>query len=1080
MIPKAFGQLAGLIALFYLTAISYSIAQSRVISGTIKDENDKALPGVNIIVIGTTIGTISDNDGKYSLSVSSDNTILRFTFVGYEDIERAVGGLTILDLSMRPSTSLLNEVTVTGYGVQEKKDITGSIDVAKEKELNAVPTSNIENNLQGRFSGVNVITSGQPGSPAQVSIRGISTFAGTSSPLYVVDGNPTLDITTFNMMDVESITVLKDAGAASIYGSRAGNGVILITTRKGKSGAMKVSYSGYGGVQAPAKRITGLLDSQGFAELYWLAYNNSGQSLDGNIYGNGPTPVIPDYYTPPGKFEGDPEVDPSLYSLKLGEFYQISRANKTGTNWFDEVTQKAPIQNHAIDISGGNQNATYFVGLNYFNQQGIVDYTNSVKYSFRTNTEFKINEHVRVGENVTWNYRSNSYMGNPSGIGGTDVGGSSIRACYTSASMWPVYDIMGNFARGGNIAVISPYETQYRSKDNYAFDVRLFGNFYAEVDFLKYFTFRSAFGGSMQNGNSHYLSNFIYNASTFSESSFYAADWNWQNILRFKKELQNHSISGIAGLEAIESNIGRSLGGTRSGYISTGLVPDAYYYTLSNGNATNQTNYGNVNTPATLFGYFGRIDYGYKDRYLASFTIRRDGSSKFVNDKWGTFPSMTLGWRASETNLLKSTGFIDDLKLRVGYGVMGDQNSAVSANSYSSYTADAQNSYYDISGQNNSAQPGYARIFIGNPNGQWQRNITANVGLDFAFFYNKLSGSIDFYKKTTDKLLFAVDNIGTNGFSAAAFKNVGTIENKGIDLNLAYRTSIGRDWKFNSLLTFTTYKNKVVEVASNVPYFDPGPYGTGYSFVRIQPGQATSAFFGYKVAGLWQSQAEIDAANANAPDGVFEQEAAPGRFRYADINGVDEDGKLTGKPDGKIDDNDRTFIGNPNPKFSSGLNLSLTYKNIDLTLFFYGVYGNDILNMNKYDTDFFNAFLSGGSKSKEVLYDSWLPDRTDAKLPIAETQGYFSTSQASSSFFIEDGSYLRLKNLQIGYTFPREVSAKAGMSSARVYLQAVNLFTITKYSGLDPELSGSPLNFGIDRGNYPNARQFIFGLRINF
>lgn len=1032
-------------------------AQEKIVRGTVLDENRKGMPGVSVVEKGINNGTATDINGEFSIRVHNDRATLVFTFVGYTSREMFTENMSVVHVTMEPHVEVLSELVVVGYGVQQKKDVTGSIAVADGEELSVLPTSNLENNFQGRLAGVNVISSGEPGSTPLVIIRGASTFAGSSQPLYVVDGVPTMDISTINPLDVESATALKDAGAASIYGSRAANGVILITTKRGKEGTMKLFYNGYYGIQSPGEGLTNLLDTQGYSALTWLAYQNSGQTPPSDMYGDGLIPIVPDYYKPEGKFEG--EVDESTYDEIINP---ITRTNKRGTDWYDEITEVAPIQNHDIAASGGSDNSKYYFGLNYFNQNGIIIYTNAERYSMRINTEFTIKDKVRIGENLTNVYRSNSRM-----LEAGDGSSNAIMECYVAPVILPVYDIQGNFASYNNW-VPNPYAGQSLVKDSESYSVRTFGNVYMEVDFLRNFMFRTSFGGSMQYGHSYtFFPAYNRVPNSFSEQTYDEADWNWQNTLTFKKAFRQHSLSLLIGAEAIKTDIGRAIGGSRTGYYSD----DPDFWTLNSGNVDSQTNFGYSNTPAALLGYFGRVDYNYHDRFLLSVTVRRDGSSKFIQHKYGTFPALTLAWRISEESFLQSASFISDLKLRAGYGIMGDQINASPNNSYTIYISDPGASYYDIKGNNSVAELGFGKSFTGNPNGQWQQNETTNLGLDFSFFSNQWSGSIDVYKKVTDKLLYTAEAPGTSGTSSPAARNVGKMENKGIDVVLNYKTGVGRDWKVNVGLTLTSYVNKVLKVANNVPYFEPVPF---MPFIRIQSGQSISAFYGYQVDGLWQSQEEIDVANSLGGidlnrDGMdttfFQQDALPGRFRYRDVNG-----------DSVITSADRTFIGNPNPKFTYGLNLSLTYKSFDFTLFFYGVQGNDIYNYMKRNTDFF--WSGQGGKSEDLLYRSWTPERRNTTIPMAEPSENFSNNQ-HSSYYIEDGSYLRIKNIQIGYNLPKAVLSKASIGLARIYLQAVNPFTFTKYSGLDPEIGGSTVAFGYGT-IYPATQQFIIGLNLEF
>ena len=1018
------------------------------------------MPGVNVIIKGTSTGTATDGSGQYRLNVAGNQAVLVLSFIGYVTKEVSVGAQSTIDVQMELDVQTLSELVVTGYATQEKKDITGSVGILKARELNAVPASNPEALLQGRVAGVTVTTNPAPGAAASVRIRGLATF-GNNTPLYVVDGVPTLDITSLNPNDIESMNVLKDAGAASIYGSRATNGVIMISTKKGKAGKVVVTYDGSYGFQNAGNGYKNLLNPQEQADLEWLSNKNSGLANNSANYGSGSTPILPDYTIPTGAKNGSPAVDPALYNVDYskGPIYQITQANKGGTNWFKESTQIAPITNQNLTLSGGGENSKYLVGFNYFNQQGTVIETYLKRYTIRANTEFNIKNKVRIGENFTASVRKRNNITGAEGI---------FNYMYTLQSIIPVYDIKGGFGstRGQNLGnQSSPVAALKRGKDNLDFDTRLFGNVYAEADLIKGLTVRTSFGGAIQNGYNYSFSYHSYENSenngtnSFSESANYNSEWTWTNTATYKKTFGDHNLSVVAGTEAVKQGIGRGVGGNRIDYFSD----DPKYWTLTNG-ASGLSNFSYANTPSTLFSYLARADYGYKDKYLLSATVRRDGSSKF-SSKYGVFPSVTGAWRISQEGFMQGNDIFNDLKVRAGFGVMGGQINVTSQSQYNIYGGRVSDAYYDLKGSSNAPSQGVWLTNIGNPAGQWEENTTTNVGIDASFLKGKLDVTLDVYKKVTDGLLFQLDLPAVVGNGVAPFKNVAKMSNKGLDMQVIYRGTIASDWRYETNLTFTTYKNNIESLAPDVKFFDVNSAASeegriGGRFVRNEAGHPISSFYGYKVIGLFQSAGEVSGAPA-------QEGAGPGRFRYADVNG-----------DGVITPEDRTYIGNPNPSFTYGLNLNVGYKAFDFTVFFYGVQGKDLVNYTKWWNDFVPSFQT--RKSVNALYNSWTPTNTGATTPIAETASNISTNQAVKSYYIEDGSYLRAKNIQLAYNLPLVLANKIGLERARIYIQGVNLFTVTKYSGLDPELGGNDNAFGVDGGQYPNTKQYILGLNLSF
>jgi TonB-linked SusC/RagA family outer membrane protein len=1048
------------------------------ITGVVSDATGETLPGVTVQVKGTTIAVSTDIQGKYSISSPDPNATLVFSFVGFIRREVATNNQTVLNVTLTAESKILNEVVVVGYTTQKKKDLTGAVTVVNVSDMTKTPSGNAESLLQGQAAGVSVVSSGQPGQNPDINIRGVNSF-GTNTPLYVVDGLPTPDIGTLNPNDIESMQVLKDAGSASIYGVRANNGVIIITTKKGK-GAVRIDYNGYYGAQVPpGGNPWGLLNAQQNADMKLLALKQSGRksfsdqeytlSPDGNSY------ILPDYIQPAGAHFGDPSVDPSLYYVNpnytdpsdYNTFYRIVQANKTGTDWFHELFKTAPIQNHNIALSSGNDQGSYLFSLNYYNQQGTLIDTYDKRYNFRANSQYNINKNLRIGENITYTVTDNpeTSLNNPDGV---------IAMIFREQPIIPVYDIKGNYAGGDGPGLgdaANPVAIQERTKNDKFLGYRLFGNLYADLDLFKYVTLHSSFGGELNNETYHSFSYPTYENAENSLSNQYNAgsssnyDYTWTNTVTYHQAIGKNDIKLLAGTEA-NRNGGSGVSGTRQGFYS--FDPD--YVSLSTGSGSYSTD-SYHSLPRSLFSYIGRLDYAFDDKYLLSATIRRDGSTAFINN-YGWFPGVSAGWRISQESFMKNIKWITDLKIRAGYGLMGNQVNIDPANQFTQFSTSLQQSYYPLNGS--TLAPGFYENFLGNPSAVWERDANANIGIDGTFFNDMISVTVDYYTKKITDLLFSPQLVGTAGVPAPPAVNIGAMKNYGIDASVTGNFRINKDLKFDATLSLTTYTNKILTVTNDIDYFDDD-FGrrVGTNLVRNEVGHSVGEFFGYQIAGLWNSAQQIATADAKAqkatgnPAAIYEQDEGVGRFRYADVNG-----------DGRITDADRTFLGNPNPKFSSGLNLGVNYKNFDFSIFLYGVYGNKIWNNVKYWTDFYSSFDT--DKSLTALYDSWTPDNKDATAPRQQLKSYFSTNGVANSYFVENGSYLRAKNMVLGYTFSPKLLTKAGIKKLRVYVSGANVFTITSYKGLDPELPGaSTTDFGVDEGTYPNSRTYLVGVDLS-
>lgn len=1062
------------IALFLLImvfSVGFAFAQEKTVSGKVTAEGEGPIPGVNVTVQGTTIGAITGLDGSYSLRVPGPSSVLVFSSVGYLTQQATVGTQTVIDVVIVSDVRALSEVVVTGYTAQRRRDLTGSVGVVEPAKLTAVPTGSVSNSLQGRTSGVTVVGDGRPGETAKVRIRGAGSFEN-NDPLYVVDGVPTQDVSSLNPNDIESISVLKDAGSASIYGSRASNGVIIVTTKKGSNRGTKVNYSMYYGTQLPGDGPDNVLDTKGYADLQWLVYKNDATAVETHpIYGlsSNASPSLPNW--------------------------------AGNTNWYKAITRTAMIQNHDLSLSGGTDDAKFFAAIGAFNQDGIVIYTDAKKYTARFNSEFTfLKDRVKIGENISLAYRTNH------GVGNLDESSPIQQASYRSQPIIPV--IMTVAVPGGLSHAFVPGEwggtgisarlgqaenmvaTRTRAKDNNNWNMRLVGSAFVDIKIAKGLNFKSTLGGTFNNG--HYMS-YSYktyersennSTNSFNEGSYYDNDWVWTNTVTLDKTFGEHKILAVGGYEAVKYGMGRGVSGDRAGY----FTDDVLYRTLDNGaNIMNASSY--LNTPTSLVSQFLRADYSLMDKYLLSATVRRDGSSRFgLDNRYGIFPSFSAGWRISDEAFFDAISFISDMKIRGSWGTMGNQLAVSPQNQFFSYGGSPGTSFYDINGTMTSSVQGFRPTRIGNPDAKWETSENANVGFEAGLLENKIGIKLDWYSKKTKDLLYNPELPGTAGSADAPYVNVASMSNSGIDIEFSYKDSWG-DFGFDGSAVFTTIKNEITGIAEGkygIKYFDWG--GVRFAnLVRNQTGHPMSSFFGYEVKSLFQenefhSVGDVDGAGLPVMDPVtglqkthlvqnadvpVQDGAEPGFFKYQDIN-----------KDGTITPEDRTFIGNPFPKFTYGFNLGFTYKNFDITAFLYGSEGNDIYNENKWWIDFWQSFQ--GQKSTDLLNNSWTPTNTNATVPKASNKSNFSTNTQSSSYYVEDGSYLRLKNLQLGYTLPESIISKVNIKSLRVYVQGVNLMTITKYSGLDPEIGGDDRSKGLDRGNYPLVKQVLFGLNVNF
>jgi len=1071
----------------FLTFFALAAVSQKTVKGKVIGPDAKPVFGATVAVKNTNVATTTEADGSYSITLPGNSNVLVFSFIGYDVSEVSATGDQV-DVVMKLQTTTLNEVVVTGYSAQRKKDITGAVTVVNVAQMKTQPSTDAASQLQGRASGVTVVQNGIPGAGATVRIRGLGSF-NNNSPLYVIDGVQSGSISGLNPNDIESMQVLKDAASGSIYGVRGSNGVIIVTTKKGKKRGVSVTYDMYYGVQQPGEGFD-LLNAQEEANLLFLAKKNSGAATTGSVFGNGTTPVLPDYIFYTGApnngvpiMAGNPGVDPNKYQLDYGRLgdpgyspYIIVPTSKSGTNWYDEITRTAPMQNHNVTMSSATESSRFLLSLNYFDQDAITITNFYKRYTARMNSEFTIMKGFRVGENL-------QVFSAEANTPGNNTEGAIIAQTFRPMSLIPVFTIRegdyagtaggSGFGTWGNAK--NPVAVLERNRSNRNNNVNLFGNLYAELDIAKHFTVRSSFGGNINTSNTYTYPFIEYEHventanTTYTENFVRNANWIWTNQLSYRANFGKHNIAAVAGIESQKGGGRQVIGGATSFY-SYNYQP---FLNLQNGTTQNLGG-SNTFTPTTIFSQFIKADYAYNGKYLLSATVRRDGSSKFLEpNTQSTFPAFSLGWRISDENFMNGIQFINDLKIRGSWGKMGNEAAASPINAVTTFGSNRQSSWYDITGTQNNPQEGFYLSFVGNPLGKWEESVTTNIGFDATLFNNSTEIVFDYYEKKTEDLLYNPSGQAIGGGVAVnnpSFRNVGSMKNNGVDLLINNKLNITKAIRLNTTLTFTTYKNEITSINGDQEFFDfNSPLGEanriGQNATRNFVGKPVNTFYGYQVIGLFQTDAEATAWNQAG--------AGKGRFKYADING-----------DKKIDAGDRTIIGDPNPSFSYGINLGTEYKAFDISAFFYGVAGKDIFNFTRWWTDFSSGFPGG--RSKRALYESWLPDgsRPDAKTPMQETvavAGGFSTSGQVNSYYVEDGDYFRLRNLTIGYTLPASLSSKIRISKARIYIQGTNLFTITNYSGLNPDvISTDDRAASVDVGSYPLVKQFFIGANISF
>lgn len=1025
-----------LLSSWVLQANAQQVSKKRITGKVVTGQDYQAIPGANVLVKGTSTGTTANDKGEFVLDVAS-NAILVISSVGYQSQELKVNGRSKLVVTLQEDVATLNEVVVVGYGEMKRTDLSSAQVSISANEIKRTVNTTIDQALQGRAANVYVTSNtGKPGGGVSVNIRGISTISGNTEPMYVIDGVQIIPSTSsvssnalagINPDDVESLQILQGPSAQSIYGSRAANGVVVITTKKGKAGETKISYNGLYSVQQLPK----LLSTMNLQD-YAIYQNTVSQVL-------GQTPIA--------EF-----ADPSL----LGE----------GTNWQKELFQVAPMQKHQITLSGGNERTTFYFSTEYLKQDGIAIQSGFERYGLRLNLENKVRNWLKLGSNLSFS-GSNEKLS----ITNDDL----INTALSQSPAVAVRNADGTFD--------GPSQTQFRLSnpvalasinDNRYRRLMGLGTFYTEINLLKDLVFRTELNGNIEFGNtyqyypSYKFGGFVNTTTTSNRGSSTSIYYNLNQLLRYNHRFGKHDLGMMVSHEAQHSSY-ESLSGSRQGFISNNVQE------LSNGDAKTATN-NSAKSAWAMESYFGRLNYSFNDKYILQATLRADGSSVFgANNRWGYFPSVSGAWRVSKESFMKELHFIDDLKIRAEYGITGNQNSPGLA---------------IYSAMQPWATPwgtGFLTANFSNPDFKWEETKTYNVGFDLHAFKNRLEIIFDAYFRNTDNLILGLplpNYLGAsgNGSISSPIVNLGAMENNGFGVTVNTVNLEGTlGWR--SGLTFSLDRNQLTKLYIESSIVDRSPWFMNQFIARSVIGQPVWQFYAYQQEGLFKTIDEVK--NSAIPENNVinaQQGTWVGDFKFSDLNG-----------DGVINEKDRTFIGSPWPKFSFGVSNSFSYKNFDLSIFVNGVYGNSIFNYTRYvntnpngsgpGRGFFKEVANFARVSSNVMADNPRVLNADATVPRiipADPNG----NNRPTNRYIEDGSYIRVKNIQLAYTLPKQLLKNIPVKSLRLTAGVQNAFTFTNYTGYDPEVgtytgNGSTM-VGVDYGRYPSARMYSFSLSADF
>lgn len=1026
-----------LLSVVFLVSCTVAFAQQVDVDGTVRDESGEPIIGATVIEEGTKNAAVTDFDGKFRLKVSGGKK-LSISYMGYKTVSIDPG--KSLNVVMTEDSKLIDELVVTGYTTQRKADLTGAVSVVSMDEIADLNENNPMKALQGRVPGMNITADGNPSGSATIRIRGVGTL-NNNDPLYIIDGVPTKSgMHELNGNDIESIQVLKDAASASIYGSRAANGVIIITTKKGKSGQLKIDLDASLSVSMYANKLD-VLNAKEYGQAMWQAYVNGGQDPNTNPLG---------YHYDWGY---DANGYPQLNGITMDRFLDSGNTVPSAdTDWVDETTRTGIVQNYNVAVSNGTDKGSSYFSLGYYKNLGIIKTSDFERFSARMNSEYKlIDKILTIGEHFTLNRTSEVQA----------PGGFLENALQFNPSL-PVYDINGEYAGpvGGYPDRENPVARLERNSDNRYTYWRMFGDAYVNLSLFKGFNIRSTFGIDYAQKKQRIFTYPITEGNVANDKNAVEAKqehwmkWMWNAVATYNLEIGKHRGDVMVGME-----LNREDDEWFSGYKEdfSILNPDFMWPDAGVGTALA---YGS-GEGYSLVSFFGKLNYTYDEKYLFSLTVRHDGSSRFgKNNRYATFPSFSLGWRISRENFMKNLKWLDDLKIRASWGQTGNQEISNIAR-YTIYVPNygvnesggqSYGTSYDIAGTNGGSilQSGFKRNQIGNDDIKWETTTQTNIGLDFSVLRQTLYGSFDWYYKKTTDILVQMAGIAAMGEGSSQWVNAGEMENRGFELNLGYRNQTSFGLKYDISANISSYRNKITALPATV-----AANGTfGGNGVKSVVGHPNGAQVGYVADGIFKSQEEVD-------NHATQEGAAPGRIRWRDLDG-----------NGVINEADQKWIYDPVPDFSYGLNIYLEYKNFDFTMFWQGVQGADIISDLKKETDLWSGLNIGFlNKGKRVL-DAWTPQNPNSTIP-ALSRDDVNNEKRVSTYFVEDGSFLKLRNIQLGYNLPEKVTKKLKMERLRFYLSAQNVLTIKSkdFTGVDPE---NP-NFG-----YPIPLNVTFGINVSF
>lgn len=1022
--------------------VCWTFAQTRTVTGVVTDAAGEKLPGVTVALKGTSTQVITDASGNFKIDVSGAKPVLVFSYVGKSAKEVEVRSGTIYPVTLVDDAKTMDAVVVTtGYMTQRKADLTGAISLVSRDDYSKTPAANVMKSLQGKVPGLTINSDGNPAENVGIQVRGITSLNG-SSPLIVLDGQPvSINLRDINPNDIESMQVLKDAASASIYGSRAASGVILINTRKGKRGDAKVTYEGYVGV-SKTQGIPDMLSSEDYGRAIWQATVNDGDNPDAiQIYS----------YDWGVDHNGIPVLNSVTPRPWLNAAETMPSSN---TNWFDEGNRIGLQQNHQVTITGGSERLTSLLSLNYYKNEGTQVTSFFRRIAARFNNEYQIAKgKLTIGENLTI----------------TNLRMRDVNNTYGFLVMPPNIPVYANDGQWGGVAMplgMDDYNNPVRqleiNKNNVPNFMKVLGTAYANLKILPNLALRTQYGVDYSMWYERVVDSKWEEAGGKSntingvrQNNYHDLGQTWTNTLTYNFEMGKHRADVLVGTEAYKFvNEGYNV------FRSDVLLEDRDYAYL--GTTTgDRREFGGGGNERTLFSYFGKINYAFDSKYLLGLTLRRDGASVFgANNRYGTFPAVSAGWRISDEKFMNPLGWISELKLRGSYGVNGNSEPLSAGRLVNIYVPDVNGTSYPIAGNPSGTIPsGYRRDHIGNADLKWESTTQLNFGLDFGLLNNRLRGSFDWYNKKTSDILFEPPYIAALGEGGYRAVNGADVSNKGFELIMSWSESKG-DFSYTVTANAAAYRNKIVSLPENIRY----NYG-GNGLLDDGLGRPLFSHYGLVADGIFKTQEEVDNSAQQPGKGL-------GRIRYKDLDG-----------DGIINEiYDRTWLGSANPDFTAGLNLEARYKNFDITVFFQGVFGNEIYNSWKEMSDFWNISVQNDRNHPARIKDAWSPSNPNSTIPALSRRDA-NGEKRMSSYYIENGSFIKMRTIDLGYTLPRQLIEKWKMSQCRFYISAQNLFTIRKswgddqFTGLDPEMREARANDGF---RYPYPLTALFGVNVTF